>query len=135
MSDDQVDTKILGTPIAVKGIGALVVVVLAGALFATGWLFMKALEQSQQFEKDIAERHGEAMFKMEQRSSQEHNALLESLQTLKTVNEDTNKAIDEQSYIILADPKEQNEIKDKLRMPESLRDKIDMPRRRNGNHR
>jgi hypothetical protein len=114
---DEVSGKVLGTPFSIKGSGALIIVVLAVALFYIIYLVMET-------SREIADRHAEAMQIMAERTTKEHDALVDVLHSLKTVNENISKAIDEQSFIILASEKEQASMKMRLRMPDSLRIKL-----------
>jgi hypothetical protein len=124
MGDDQLETKIMGTPVSIKGIGAIVVVVLAVALIGAGWLLMDASRQSLKLTEKLAASHAEDMKAMAERNTREHDTLVDVLNVLKTVNENISKAIDEQSFIILASEKEQADMKTRLRMPDSLRIKL-----------
>jgi hypothetical protein len=106
MPDDEVETRVLGTPVKVKGLGALVVVILALALGGLIWMLLARTEEEHQHQSS--------------QQTQEHRGIVDALGKIGNANESIGEKIDEQNYIILLDDKERRAIKDKLQRPPSL---------------
>jgi len=100
---DSVSGAIAGNQFKIRGTGAIIVVVLAGALLATGYLLMEFMKHA----------------------SEEHRAIVDAISGVNKVNEQIGKLIDEQNFIVLSDEKERQDIKKQIRMPDSLRKKLD----------
>jgi len=100
---ESVQGTIMGNQFKIRGIGAVVVIVLAGALLATGYLLIEFMKQA----------------------SKEHEAIVEAVVGVGKVNESIGRLIDEQNFIVLSDERDRQEIKKQIRMPDSLRKKLD----------
>jgi predicted PurR-regulated permease PerM len=110
MSDEEVKATVFGTPVAIKGIAALVVVVLAAALGGLIYLLLTV---------NASEHRQQSIQQM-----QEHQAFVETLKEINHTNEKIQDAVDENSYMVLADEKERQAIKAKLGRPSSLSRKL-----------
>ena len=108
--EDEVKATIFGTPLAIKGIAAIVVVILALALAGLIYLLLT-------FNK------GEHLQQSEQQS-REHDSLVDTLKSINETNKGIGELLNEQNYMVLSDEKERQAMKEKLRRPSSLSRKL-----------
>jgi flagellar basal body-associated protein FliL len=111
MGDEaEVKATIFGTPVAVKGIAALVVVILALSLGGLIY-FMLTWNQSEHQQQS-------------EQQTREHHSLVETLKNINDTNQRIGELVDEQNYIVLSDDKDRKAMKEKLRRPLSLSKKL-----------
>jgi flagellar basal body-associated protein FliL len=107
---EEVKATVFGTPIAVKGVTMLIVVVLAVALGGLIY-FMVTGNQAEHLQQTGQQ-------------TREHQNLVETLKSINETNQKIGELVDEQNYIVLSDEKERKAMKDKLRRPSSLSKKL-----------
>ena len=101
----------------IKGLSAIVVVLLAAALAGAGYLLF---DRTQNDRALFHEQHQD----QQERSTTEHKAIVDSVGALRDATADIGAVLEEQNYIILMDEEERKQAKKKLRMPRSLREKM-----------
>ena len=109
MGDEPESVKgtIMGHQFSIKGMGMAVVVILAVALGGLGYLFWEQMQASNVMR------------------TLEHQHIVDALTSIEHVNAGNGKLLEEQNFIILQDTKEKERIAKGLRMPQSLRNKLD----------
>jgi homoserine acetyltransferase len=119
--EEEVKATIFGTPVAVKGINMLVVVVLAAALGVIIYFTVTGNEAQHASQSDMQTREHQAVIE----TLKEINQTNEKIQKVVEENgERVQKAVDENSYMVLADEKERKDMKAKLGRPSSLSKKL-----------
>jgi hypothetical protein len=110
MGDEEVKATIFGTPISIKGLAAMVVVVLAVALGGLIYLIVTV--------------NGNQHVQQTEQETREHESVVDALRTMNETNEKIGNLVNEQNFMLLSDEKERKAMKDRLRMPSSLSHKL-----------
>jgi hypothetical protein len=122
--EDEVSAKLLGVPFRVKGINGLTMVLLAAAVAGCMFLLYERSTRGEEQLAAVSQSHAIARDRQTAQMSDEHTAIVQSMRQLQSVNEHIGEAINEQSYLLLADDKERTDIKKRLKRPESLTKKL-----------
>ena len=119
--DDEVTANGFGTSLSIKGIGTIIVLILIVLTGGIGWMLYDLSHAASQAVK-------EAMV-IKQETALEHKAIMEAAVAIKenqSVIMDGVKRVESsvkvQNWILLADPSEKADIKQKLNMPKELRE-------------
>lgn len=117
----EVNIKFLGKMLNIKGVGAIFIMVLGIMASGLGWMLYDLAHSSAQAVKES--------LAMQSQTSIEHKAIMDAAVSIKEnqgVIMDGVKRVESsvkvQNWILLADPAEKAEIKQKMNMPKELRE-------------
>jgi hypothetical protein len=125
MAEDEVTMKLFGIPVTAKGVNGIAMGIMACALAACMFLLYDRTKQSEVHLDEISQAHAIARDRQTAKMAQEHTAIVEALQGLKDVNLAVGDSLNEQNFIILSNEAQRQAIKEKIRMPDSLKKKLD----------
>ena len=121
MADEEVTLNGFGKSVSIKGLGTIIVLMLMVLTGGIGWMLYDLSHGAAQAVREAMQ--------IKQETALEHKAIMDSAVAIKDnqatimdVVKRVESSVKVQNWILLADPSEKTEIKQKMNMPRELRE-------------